>query len=155
MKRAIRIKNGSNVKIPMIAKRMANPLPMSAAIWVALCRGIRPASQARSTRPPSMGKAGIRLKKQRMVLRNPKYPATKITTPATGGFVMNAGVTTMMAKQTAPKMRLATGPTSAMGSSAFGSGMPSSMVAIPPKIISVMLWIAIPFLWATSEWASS
>ena len=52
-------------------------------------------------------------------------------------------------------MRLAIGPTSAMGSSAFGSGTPSSIVAMPPKIIRVILLIPIPFARATREWASS
>ena len=57
----------------------------------------------------------------------------------------------MIPLQTIPTTRLAIGPTSAIGSSIFGSGTPSSMVAIPPKIMSVMLLIAIPFLFGNDR----
>ncbi len=155
MKSAIRIRNGENAKSPMMPKRTANPLPMSAAIWVARCRGIRPASHARSTLPPSMGNAGMRLKAHRMMLSTPRYPAMKMRTPAIPGLAVTDGTTYTSALQKIPKTRLVIGPTSAIGSSAFGSGTPSSIEAMPPKIMSVMLLIPIPFARATSEWASS
>ena len=58
MKRAIRIRNGEKKTRPTIPKRMANPLPTSAAIFVARWSGIRFARNARSTLPPSIGKRG-------------------------------------------------------------------------------------------------
>ena len=91
MKSAIRIRKGEKAKRPMMPKRIANPLPTSAAIWVALCRGIRFASQARSTLPPSIGKAGRRLKTQRMIFSTPRYPKRKIRTPATPGSAVIEG----------------------------------------------------------------
>ncbi len=71
-------------KTPKIPKMMAKIFPISAAIFVAWARGIRWASQARSTRPPSMGNAGRRLKTKRIRLRRARYPKRKTRTPATG-----------------------------------------------------------------------
>ena len=53
---------------PINPNTNASPCPMPAAVWVAFTYSIRDASRARNTRPPSIGKAGIRLNRTSQTL---------------------------------------------------------------------------------------
>ena len=61
MKSAINIRKGLKNR-PSMKKITAKACPNPAAIWVALALSMVNASKARKTRPPSIGKAGIKLK---------------------------------------------------------------------------------------------
>src|SRR5215216_3977223 len=66
-KKAMKSRNGLLNK-PMKPRTNAKPCPIVAATCVARTKSIRMASNARSTRPPSIGNAGIRLNKTSQML---------------------------------------------------------------------------------------
>ena len=103
---------------------------------------------ARSTRPPSRGKPGSRLKAPRRTLTLPRY--RRIARAVSG--VLSVRPT---ARATPPRIRLESGPAPAIRASLPGDRDSSSRLETPPSTNSVMLLTGMPWRLAISEWASS
>ena len=130
-------------------------MPTRAAAFVAApwsCQ--RRHSSARSTRPPSIGYAGIRLNTASTAFASmtyvPRSPSAVPTRPGTNRSTANksASATTVSAP-------LIAGPANATSASAFGDPGSSSSVATPPNKNSVIARVRTPKRRATSACASS
>src|SRR3972149_1606347 len=115
-----------------MANRMAMPCPTVAAIWVARAYGSRRASSARSTRPPSMGNAGSRLKATSTTLTHMSWltrpPPTRTASESDQRLVVSRSETNRATAITT----LTAGPASATHSSWPGSSGIRSRRATPP-----------------------
>ena len=104
----------------------------------------------RSSRPPSSGKPGTRLKTASSRLVQARYPSV----PASG-----ADSTSRPRLETIPnspaRSALVIGPTSAIRNSSPGPRESTLARVAPPNRNRVMSWTRIPRAWETSAWASS
>ena len=115
-----------------------------AAIWVARSRPKRMARIARSTRPPSMGKAGRRLNRTRAMLTAMSC-VTKSSLPCSI-WAMRSGVKLppKSTSSTAAMTTLTAGPATAITSSWLGRSGMRSMLATPPIGRRVMSRVSMP-----------
>ncbi len=111
---------------PRTNMMIAKSFPMLAARWVAFMYGIWVANQARRRRPPSMGKAGSRLKSMRMMFKRPS-----IQSIMPRGLPSSSNVARRIPIR--PRMPLTAGPAKAIWSSRRGFLGISSMAETPPK----------------------
>ncbi len=126
--------------------------PTRAAFTAAVCLLPRHChSAARSTRPPSSGAAGIKLKTPSVALATAKY----INTPKGSPALPNHAIPPAARPKTTAKAKLVSGPTIAMRKSAPGVRASPLSWATPPRSHSTMLSTSMPFRRATSECASS
>ena len=105
---------------------------------------MRVASSARSIRPPSIGKAGIRLKPATMRLANVSRPSMLPPGLRIWSTEWRSSIPAMTSTSTAAIATLMTGPASATASSSPDfSGMRSS-IASPPIGSTVTSGVAMP-----------
>lgn len=114
------------------ANRIAMPWPTAAAIEVARSWPRKSERVARSTRPPSIGKAGIRLKKKRVRFA---VSSCQTTGASVSSSIGEPGVRTprtiSQPNRSPARAAFTAGPASAMSSSALPDGIRSSR-ATPP-----------------------
>ena len=127
---------------------MAMNCPIPAAICVARTGGMFMASTARSTRPPSIGKAGIRLNSTSMTFSCSTVNRKPLTPPRPRGCARPsgagpAGQDQYQRQAPAAMTTLTAGPARAIQNSCFGFGR-FSMLATPPMGYSVMLDTGMP-----------
>jgi hypothetical protein len=80
----------SRLKTPATIRKYAKKLPAALAIWVARALPSDPQRAPRSSRPPSIGKAGTRLKTASIRLITARYCATAAMDALTNGRAEHA-----------------------------------------------------------------
>ena len=140
---AMKMSSGLPIR-PRKPKTKASAWPIRAAMLVACVRGSQIASTARSTRPPSIGKAGIRLKSTRKTFTEASL-AMKLSAGLSRRCRASMSKREFMNKISTTAMTTFTaGPASATTISCPGfSGMRSSR-ARPPIGSSVMSGVLMP-----------
>ena len=145
-------------------KSQAKTRPSLAAKRVAEVRfPVRHQAIARTIRPPSIGKAGSRLKtrtrrliiaSQATIASTPEMPASLSTSAALRNSSQPAAAMPI-AVSTTTIARVTSGPATATLNSVAGLSDSRSIRAMPPKIQSWMLEMPIPLRRATKAWPSS
>ena len=150
-KRPMKLREKVNVSKPARNNSVARPCPIFAAMRVASTAPRFSVSTARSTRPPSIGKAGRRLKRprERFGIRS-----------TMSGRVAASGNPTKSdpAKSNAPgsaSAKLTSGPAMAICISSRGLCTGPATNAMPPMGVSRMSRTSSPLRRATTQWPSS
>ena len=140
----------NRIHTPEKSSPMAATWPTRAATVLAQRRS-SPAnhSSPRSTRPPSSGYAGTRLKMPSGIF----IVASHMPSAATGGATSHSIQLTMAASS--PMATLVTGPITAISSSARGDGDSRVMCAMPPSRNRLIVRTGMPNLRAARAWPSS
>jgi hypothetical protein len=132
------------VKRPMKPKTSAIAWPSVAAMWVAWVYSSRVASSARTARPPSMGKAGIRLKSASERLMESSRPRNELSPSRARLKELHAPVASNPTTSNAAMAKFTAGPASATHSSCRGSSGMRSSRATPPMGNSVISRVLMP-----------
>ena len=150
--------------IPATIRSAPKAWPTPAAQRVALVKSrVAAHSAARSTRPPSRGNPGIRLKRPIMMLMGPSQSSTAANGPTLWNVRSGAAASKILGparaapptSASAPMTRLVSGPTTVISSSARGERGSPRMWATPPKMNRVMPATGTPFARPTSACDSS
>ena len=138
----------SRLKTPVKMRRKAKKVPAPLAIRVARALPIAPQRAPRSSRPPSIGKAGTRLNSARIRLIRARYFSTAATDGLTNDRVEPAW-------KTPARARLTRGPAAAIQNSALPLLGSCSSCATPPKMNRVIDRVRTPCRRATTACPSS
>ena len=136
-------------QMAQMAKSQANARPTLAASCVAASRPSRGTRAARKTRPPSIGKEGIKLNSTSMKLIRPN---ASIITASRG---LNGYTHGAPNQPSPPSARLTAGPASAVWISSIGRRGIWLKRAMPPMGKSRISKMCAPLARATNEWPTS
>ena len=141
--------NATNWTTPNRTSNRPKPAPAMLATCVAVCTFcVRRQTMDRSTRPPSSGNPGRRLKAARKRLISPSHWAVTRGTVAAGSACART-------RKAPPMAALVSGPTMAMANSSPAARGSWEISATPPNTKSLMRGTAMPRRTAISAWAAS
>lgn len=152
---AINIRIGWNRNRPTVPIRNATPFPIPAATRVAQTRSRFQESNARSTRPPSIGNAGIRLKSTRKRFATINAKGAGAESSWASNWPLGSAESRHQTNAPTAITTFTRGPATAINSSCRGVSPVDSIRASPPMGSSVTSRVRIPNRLAISTWPNS